>query len=150
MAIHPVAARYLNPFRLATYLLILQSIGHTLGALLSTPEFGPDSDRVIAAMRSVHVDAAGSDCTWWGFYLGFGYQVTIFFTLSAIITWILGGLDRADRRKWSVLVWALFASYVASLMIAIRYFFIVPIVLQAAIVLLLGAQCLLLRREPRA
>ena len=140
--------RYLNPFRLATYLLILQSIGHTAGALLSTPDFGPDSDRVVVTMRSVHLDAAGSDCTWWGFYLGFGYQVTIFFILSAIVTWILGGLDRQEQRKWSVLVWALFASYAASTIIAVRYFFVVPIVFSSAVTALLGAQCLALRRGP--
>jgi hypothetical protein len=114
--------------------------------LLSPPEFGPDSDRVVVAMRSVHLDAAGSDCSWWGFYLGFGYQVTIFFILSAIATWILGGLDHREQRRWSVLAWALFASHAASLIIAVRYLFIVPIVFSSAITALLGARCLALRR----
>jgi len=140
--------RYLNPFRLATYVLILLAIGHAAGALLSTPDFGSDSDRVVVAMQSVHLDAAGSDCSWWGFYLGFGYEVSIFFILSAIATWILGGLDRHEQRKWSVLAWALFASYAASVIIAVRYFFIVPIVFHTAIAALLGAQCFALHRAP--
>ena len=124
--------------------------GHTANALLSTPSFGPDSDHVVAAMKSVHVSAEGSDCTWWGFYLGFGYFVSIFFVLSAVVTWVLGGLERRDQRRWSTFAWALFASYLASALVALRYLFIVPVVFSSVVAALLGLQCVLLRVKPAA
>jgi uncharacterized protein YndB with AHSA1/START domain len=86
-------ATYLNPLRLSTYLLILYALGHTRGALLSAPPLGPEADAVRSSMQSVHFQCLGSTCTWFGFYLGFGYLVTVFFLLSAALTWLLGGLN---------------------------------------------------------
>src|SRR5262249_29868280 len=118
--------KYLNPFRLTTYLLILHFLGHTSGALLSTPHFGAESDVVVATMKSVHFRAQTSTCTWFGFYLGFGWLVSIFFLFSAVLTWFLGGLSTAEQRSWSVITWALFLSYALSAIIAWRYFFAAP------------------------
>ena len=142
-------SKYLNPFRLTTLLLLLYCLGHTLGALVSTPTFGAESDRVMAAMQSVHFDASGSDCSWFGFYLGFGYDVSIFFLFSGVLTWFLGGMSRSDQRRWAPITWALFASYAATLVLAITYFFVVPIIFSSLITLLLGIQGIRIMRTPR-
>lgn len=132
--------RFLNPFRATSLLLLVYCLGHTLSALASVPEFGPRSDVVIAAMKSVHFDAIGSDCTWFGFYLGFGWDVSVFFLFSAALTWFLGGLSESDQRRWSFITWALCASYAATLVLAVKYLFVVPIVFSSLITLLLGVQ----------
>ena len=132
--------KYLNPFRLATLLLFLYCLGHTLGALVSTPHFGAESDAVMAAMKSVHFKSSGSDCTWFGFYLGFGYDVSIFFLFSGVLTWFLGGMSLSDQRRWAPITWALFASYAATVVLAVRYFFVVPVIFSSLITLLLGIQ----------
>lgn len=138
--------RLLNPFRVTSVLLLLYCLGHTLGALVSTPRFGAASDGVAAAMQSVHFTLDGSNCSWFGFYLGFGYDVSIFFLFSAVLTWFLGGMSPADQRRWSPITWALFASYAATLVLAVRYFFPVPIVLSSLITALLGIQSIRLAR----
>ena len=65
-------ARYFNAYRVAAYLMIVYTLGHTFGAVTSTPQFGPDSDAVALSMKTVHVVAQGTDRTWYDFYQGFG------------------------------------------------------------------------------
>jgi hypothetical protein len=134
--------RYFNPFRLATYLLILYCAGHTWGTILSTPHFGEASDAVAYAMKSVHFNVQGFECTWFGFYVGFGLLVSIFFLCSAAVTWFLGGLARSEQRGLAPITWALFLSYLASAVIAWAYFFVAPGVFSTLIAALLGFQCL--------
>jgi uncharacterized protein YndB with AHSA1/START domain len=140
-----LAARYLDPFRLATYVLILFFLGHTLGALVNIPSFGLQGDATLAAMRSVHFRCQTSDCTWFGFYVGFGLFVSIFFLASAAITWYLGGLDRARQRVLQPVAWTLFLAYAANTVVAWTYFFIAPQVFATLVAVLLGYQCLRLR-----
>ena len=140
--------RYLNPFRVTTLLLVLFFLGHTLGALAAAPQFGAASDAVVAPMRSVHFRVMGSDCTWFGFYLGNGYEASIFLLFSAVLTWFLGGLSRPDQRRWAPITWALFASYAATVVIAVRWLFPVPIVFSSLITILLGIECLRSLRAP--
>jgi hypothetical protein len=142
--------KYCNPLRLTTYLLLLFCFGHTKGALVSMPRFGSESDAVATAMQTVHFTAQGADCTWYGFYLGFGYFVSIFFLLSAALTWFLGGLELRQQRAWSPIVWALFLCYAGDTYLSWRYFFIAPLVFSTAITALLGVQCLRLLRPVAA
>jgi hypothetical protein len=133
--------RYFNPFRLASYLLVFYSIGHTLGAVVSTPKFGAASDAVVNQMKSVHLHAQGADATWYGFYEGFGWFVTVFFGFSIVMTWFLGGMSKSQRRAIAPMTWALFLAHVAALAIACTYFFLAPILLSSAIALLLATGC---------
>jgi uncharacterized protein YndB with AHSA1/START domain len=139
------AARYLNPFRLATYVLILFFLGHTLGALINIPSFGTAGDAVLAAMRSTQFRCQTSDCTWFGFYMGFGIFVSIFFLATAAIAWYLGGLDRPRQRALAPIAWMLFLAYAANAVVAWTYFFIAPQVFATLVAVLLGYQCLRLR-----
>lgn len=135
--------RYFNAFRLASYVLVLFAFGHTTGAVVGTPRFGADSDAVVDLMKSVHVRAQGADCTWYGFYRGFGVFVTVFFVFSVYATWRLGGArDEAERRALLPIGWALFASYLVNLVIAAVYFFPAPIVFSSLVAGLLGYACL--------
>jgi hypothetical protein len=134
--------RFLNPLRIAAILLVLYTIGHTAGALLSTPRFGFQSDAVLGAMKSVHFQANGSDSTWYGFYLGFGAVDSIYFLLSAFIAWHIGGLDLREQQASAPIIWALFVSHLMSTIVVFRYFFLAPMLFSAAITALLGYQCL--------
>jgi len=140
-----IAARYLNPFRLAAYVLILFCLGHSLGALVNTPSFGPQSDAVWAAMRATHFRCQTSDCTWFGFYEGFGWMVSVFFLLSATIAWVLGGVDRPTLRRLAPVVWALCLSQLACTVLSFQWFFLAPQVFGTAATALLAVPCLRLR-----
>jgi hypothetical protein len=134
--------RYANAFRLASALLVLYALGHTMGAVVAVPRFGDASDTVVALMQSVHVRSQGADCTWYGFYRGFGMLVTVFFVLSAVLAWHLGGLTLRAQRDLAPVAWTLFASHVAGAVVTWVYFFPAPIVFSTLIAALLGVACL--------
>lgn len=137
--------RYLNPFRLAAYVLVFFALGHTFGALINLPSFGAAGDAVLAAMRSTHFHCQTSDCTWFGFYVGFGFMVSVFFVASAVIAWYLGGLDPTRQRALAPIAWILFLSHAVNAVLAFMYFFMAPQVFAGVVTLLLGYQCLRLR-----
>lgn len=130
--------RYLNPFRLASYLLLLFCLGHTRGGVLAIPSFGTAGDSVLAMMKSVHFRCMSSDCTWFGFYAGFGLFASIFLFLSAALTWYLGGLSPSARRALLPITWMLFLAQAAGAVLAWTYFFLAPQVFSTAIAGLLG------------
>jgi hypothetical protein len=137
-----ILARFFNEFRLASYVLVLYTFGHTLGAVINTPRFGAESDSVVAAMKSVHVQAQGADCTWYGFYRGFGIIVSVYFILSAVLTWQLGGMTPAERRKFKLVTWTLFLGFVVCAIVTWSSFFPVPLVFSVALAVLLGFACM--------
>jgi hypothetical protein len=130
--------KYLTPYRIATYLLVLFFLGHTAGGMLAQKSLGPESDAVFAAMKSVRFVFNGATCTWYGFWFGFGLTVSAFLLLSAVISW---QLDRIAPASWpvvSVIAWALFASHVFNTVLAWAYFFAGPGVFGIAISLLMA------------
>ena len=102
-----VRIRYFNVYRLAAYFLVLYAFGHTLGAVIETPKFGPESDAVISMMKSVHVITQRADCTWYGFYRGFGWFVSVFFVFSIAVLWHLGARTVRDRVGLAPIAWSL-------------------------------------------
>jgi 4-amino-4-deoxy-L-arabinose transferase-like glycosyltransferase len=114
------------------------------------PRFGADSDGVLATMKSVRVVAQGSDRTWYGFYRGFGVFVSIFFAFSVFAAWRIGGATEQDRRSLLPIGWALFVSHAAAAIVAVAYFFPVPVALSTVVTALLGIGCVELENENRA
>jgi hypothetical protein len=136
-----VWARYFNAYRLAAYALVLYTLGHTFGAVVATPNFGDESAGVVKAMKTVHVAAMGADCTWYGFYRGFGVFVSIFFVFSLAVAWHVGGKSLEQRVALLPLTWALFGSYAVSILTACLYFFPMPIIFSTIVTVLLGVAC---------
>jgi hypothetical protein len=134
-------ARFFNPYRLACYALVLYAVGHTLGAVVFTPDFGPASDHVVDQMKRVVLVADGARDSWYGFYRGLGLMVTAFLAFSATVCWVLGGLSVRQRRALWALPWSLLAAHIASLAIAVVYLFPTPIVFAALVALLLAIGC---------
>src|SRR5262249_42176501 len=135
-------SRYLNPFRLVAYILILFCLGHSSGALIRLPSLGLQSDAVLAAMKTTHFQCQTSDCTWFGFYLGFGWMVSVFFLVAAAIAWYLGGRSRAEQRALKPVPWTLFLGNAANTVIAWSWFFIAPQIFATIVTVLLGYECL--------
>jgi hypothetical protein len=136
-----IVQRYANPYRLASYVLMLYALGHTVGAVVQTPQFGAAAGAVAAAMKSVHFDAQGFDDSWYGFYEGFGWLVSLFFVTSSAITWHIGGKSVENRRELAGITWPLCLSYTISTGIAFKYFFMAPIVFSCLVAFLLGLGC---------
>jgi hypothetical protein len=136
-----VLARYFNVYRLAAYFLILFTIGHTLGAVVLTPMFGPESDRVVSAMKSVHVNAQGADCTWYGFYGGMSASVSLYMIFQIVLIWYLAGKTPRERHAFAPVTWALFLTLAAGIVNTWLYFFPAAIIFSTAVALLVGIGC---------
>jgi hypothetical protein len=130
--------KYLSPYRIATYLLVLFFVGHTGGGMLSQKSLGPPSDAVFASMKAVHFTFNGADCTWYGFWFGFGLVVSVFLLLSAIVAWQLDKVAPAQWSAVSVIAWAFCAAHLVNAALSWKYFFAGPGTIGTAVALLLG------------
>jgi len=122
-------------YRIASGLLILFAVGHTLGFRRVDPRWGVDS--IIAALRSTRFDVQGLNRTYWDFYTGFGLFVTVLLLFAAIVTWQLGGLPKESVSVMPGITWGLAACFVIVTFLSWRYFFIVPVVFSAVITICL-------------
>lgn len=129
--------KHFSLFRIAAYLTLLFCAGHTAGGMLAQKSLGPASDAVFAAMKATHFTFNGADCTWYGFWFGFGVTVSAFLVLVAITALVL---DRVTPEAWPqvrAIAWALSAAMAFNAVIAWRYFFAGPTVFSVVIVGLL-------------
>ncbi len=134
--------KYLSPYRIAAYLLVLFCAGHTVGGMLAQKSLGPQSDAVFASMKAVHFDFNGADCTWYGFWFAFGLLTSVFLLFSAVAAWQLDKIEPAQWRAVSMIAWALVVSHVANAILSWKYFFAGPGVLATLVSILLGVGAL--------
>jgi hypothetical protein len=130
--------KYITAFRSASVLLFVFFLLHTGGGMLAQKSAGPASDTVFEAMKRVHFDFNGSDCTWYGVWFGMGLSVSIFLLFSAIVAW---ELEKAPKELWprlEVVSWAFVVSHALNTVISWKYFFAGPGVFGILITLLLA------------
>jgi hypothetical protein len=124
-------------YRIASILLILFALGHTLGFRKVDPRWGVDS--IISALRSTHFNVQGLNRTYWDFYVGFGLFVTVFLLFSAALSWQLGGLPKESVSAMPIVTWGFAISFVVVTYLSWQYFFIIPVIFSAVVTI-----CLLL------
>jgi hypothetical protein len=118
-------------YRIASGLLVLFALGHTLGFRETDPQWGVDA--VVASMRGRHFDVQGFSRTYWDFFVGAGLFVGVFLLFAAIFAWQLGGLDQQTLRRMPVVTWALAMLFVGLTVLSWMYLFIVPVIFSAVI-----------------
>ena len=124
-------------YRIASILLLLFAVGHTLGFRQIDPTWGVDS--LIQSMRSIHFNASGSDRTYWDFFVGFGLFVTVLMVLASIIAWQFGGLPTETLAAMRMSAWAFVVCFAIVAYLSWRYFFTLPVIFSIAIFLCLTA-----------
>jgi hypothetical protein len=122
-------------YRIASVLLILFAVGHTLGFRRVDPRW--KLDPIIAALRSMHFEVQGLNRTYWDFYVGFGFFVTVFLLFAAILAWQLGGLPKEQLAAMPIVTWGLAACFVMVTFLSWRYFFVVPLIFSGIVTLCL-------------
>jgi len=133
-------------YRIASVLLLLFAIGHTLGFRQNNPEWGADA--VLGIMRSVHFDALGFNRTYWDFFTAFGLFFTVFLLFAAVLAWQLAGLPAEIFARMRGTAWALAISFAAVTALSWRYAFTIPIVFSALITICLIAAAWLPAKKP--
>jgi hypothetical protein len=132
--------------RIASVLLVLFAIGHTLGFRQTDPEWGVGS--LIDSMRSIHFDAQGFNRTYWDFFSAFGLFFTVFLLFAAVLAWQLGGLPADTLARVRGTSWALAICFVAVTALSWRYAFTTPIVFSTVITMCLIAAAWLAAKKP--
>ena len=122
-------------YRIASVLLILFALGHTLGFRRVDPRWGVDS--IIAALRSTYFDVQGLNRTYWDFYVGFGLFVTILLVFVAVLSWQLGGFSKESLSLMPLVTWGLAACFILVTFLSWKYFFVVPAIFSAVVTICL-------------
>jgi hypothetical protein len=122
-------------YRIASGLLVLFAIGHTLGFRQVDPSWRVDS--TVGVMKSARFDVQGLSRTYWDFYTGFGLLVTVFLLFAAVLAWQLGGSPKDVSPAMPVVPWALALCFLGVTFLNWQYFFVVPIAFSAAITICL-------------
>jgi hypothetical protein len=124
-------------YRIASVLLVLFAVGHTLGFRQSDPSWGVDG--LLSSMRSIHFNAQGFNRTYWDFFSAFGLFFSVFLLFAAVLAWLLARLPAETLARVRSIAWALAVSFVAVTALSWRYAFSTPIVLSMAITVCLIA-----------
>jgi hypothetical protein len=133
-------------YRIASVLLLLFAIGHTLGFRQTTPEWGVAS--LIDSMRSIHFDAQGFNRTYWDFFSAFGLFFTVFLLFASVLAWQLAGLPAETFARIRGTAWALAISFVVVTALTWRYAFTTPLVFSVLITVFLIAAAWLAAKKP--
>jgi hypothetical protein len=124
-------------YRIASVLLLLFAVGHTLGFRQSDPTWGVDT--LLGSMRSIHFDVQGFSRTYWDLFVAAGFSVGVFYFFAAILAWQLGGLPGETLALMRGTAWAFALCFAAITVVSWRYLFILPIVFSIVITLCLAA-----------
>src|SRR6202035_3087139 len=92
-------------YRIAAVLLLLFTIGHTLGFRQSDPTWGVDA--LLGSMRSIHFEVQGFSRTYWDHFEAAGFTVGVLYLFAAVLAWQLGALPAETVAVMRVTVWAL-------------------------------------------
>jgi hypothetical protein len=112
-------------YRIASVLLLLFAISHTLFFHQSDPAWGIDT--LLSSMRSVHFKADGFNRTHWDFFLAAGFTVGVLYFFAAILAWQLGSLPAATLSQMRATAWAFALCFAAITILSWMYLFILPI-----------------------
>ena len=126
-------------YRVSAVLLLLFAAGHQFGFRHVDPEW--KADATVAAMRDTRFPVQGFQRTYWEFFSGFGFFVTVLLLFSAVFAWQVGGLSPEARQTLTPVRWAFAITYVIIAALTWRYFFMAPGILATlgALLLLVAA-----------
>lgn len=132
-------------YRIASGLLVLYAMGHTVGFRHIDPRWGLDV--FINGLRGTRFKVQGTERTLWGFYVGFGFFCTVLLLFAALTAWQLGALPLTTLERMQLLTWGFALTFFAATIVTARYFFAAPIVFSILVTLcLFGAAWLSMPR----
>src|SRR5438270_11456128 len=118
--------------RIAAVITLLFCAGHTAG-IPWTPAAGPAELPVINAMKGTSFDVVGSMRTYWDLYYGFGVTISFLLLLIAVILWQLADLSGTYAFRSRPMIVAVLIFFVINAVLALKYFFIIPLAMSVAI-----------------
>jgi hypothetical protein len=124
--------------RIASVLTLIHCAGHTIGGVLGKPKHGAEEMAVIETMKSHTFNVMGSMRAYWDFFFGYGLSVTVSLLIQGILFWMLGSYVTTNPGAVRMVAALFFFNYAVMSVIAFRYFFAGPGVLELLIAACLG------------
>ena len=124
-------------YRAAAVLLLLFTIGHTLGFREADPQWGLAS--ALNAMQSRHFNVQGFSRTYWDFFLGAGFTVGLLYLFAALLAWQLGSLPDDVLARMRAAAWGFALCFAGVTVLSWRFLFWIPIVMAGATAVCLAA-----------
>ena len=122
--------------RIASILSLLTAAGHTLGGRSSWSPAGEND--TLRDMRSFHMDVFGVSRTYHDFYIGFGYSLSIYLLLQAVLLWLLASLAKRDLESVRPFIAAFLFASVALVIVSWIFIFPVPAAFSASVTVCLA------------
>lgn len=113
--------------RIAAILMLLHTLGHTIGVLTWTQAPTPAMAAVINAMQSTHFDFGGKSVTLGAFFSGYGITMIFVLLFISILLWLLS--TDTENKLSNRLLMPLILLLLAMAITEFIYFFPVPAVL---------------------
>jgi hypothetical protein len=122
--------------RIASVISLLLAAGHTLGGSDSWSPVG--ESEVLKAMRTFRFEISGVSRTYLDFYLGFGFILSVYFLLQAILLWQLAAIARTEPLKVRPMIASFALASLACALLSLRFIFPVPVVFSGVLTVVLG------------
>ena len=129
----------MNPsilLRVASVLTLSFAAGHTMGAWDFWSPAG--ETEVLSAMRAFRFDALGVDRTYLDFYLGFGFIVSVYLLLQAILLWQLAAIAKLEALHVRPLIGSFFVASTVGALLSWKFIFAVPVTCFTVVAVCLG------------
>ena len=123
--------------RSASVLSLLLAAGHTLGGKDSWSP--PEANAVLSAMRTSSFPIVGVTRTFYQFFMGFGWTLSVFLLLQAVVLWQLASIAKTNPGSTRPMIASFFIATVAVGIIAWQMLVPPPVAFNALIALVLGA-----------
>jgi hypothetical protein len=117
--------------RISSVVSVLFAAGHTLGGRKSWSPVGETP--VLAAMRTTHYDIQGASRTFLDFYRGFGYSLSVFMFLQAVVLWQLCAIAKTNSSLVRPIVGSFAMASLVGLAVTWMFLFRVPAIFSAAL-----------------
>ena len=122
-------------YRVAAVLLAIFTVGHTVGFLQVDPRWGIGA--VITGMKTVSFQVFGTQRTYWDFFVGFGFFISVLQLFATLVAWQLATLDPPVLAGMGLIRWGFAVAFVAIFGLSWRYLFPIPVLFSLAIALCL-------------
>ena len=123
--------------RIASVVSLLFTLGHSLGGLQKWSPMG-DND-VLRSMTSVHFDTMGAHRSYFDFFMGFGWSLSITMLMQTVILWQLASLARTRPADVRPMIAVIALATLGGGLIAWRFIFPLPALFSAVLLAVLVA-----------
>lgn len=117
--------------RAASMLSLVLAAGHTAGGMKSWSPTG--ETEVLRAMRDFKVQVQGAERSYLDFYLGFGWSLSVYLLLQAVLLWQVATLNAASPAGARALIATFVVANALAAVVAGQFIFATPTACFAAI-----------------